>query len=492
MLLIKMVILFIVFLEVLLFMSMSLDPVEIHRNPGFRKLLSPADLGVVDSGGWFGVPRHVDALNRELVRLAGSSGGRLIVEMPPRHGKSTLVSQFFPAWFLIRFPDLRVMLASYEADFAKGWGRRARDIVGRHGGVVGVGVSGRVVAGDRWELRGPHRGGMVTAGVGGGITGKGADLLIIDDPVKNAEEANSGTVRGKVLDWYRSTAYTRLEPGGRVVVIMTRWHEADLVGELLDKSGDDWRVLCLPAVAEVGDQLGRGVGEALWPERYPLGRLDVIRGEVGSYWFNALYQQRPQPVEGGLLRKSWLRFWGEGDLPPEHELVNFTGYDLAISRKESADFTVSCTGSFELNGRNVYIRDWTRGHLSFPEQVSLVKENYRRWGDSLVGIENVAYQEALPQQLGVEGGVDVPVRGVPRHRDKVTRLVSGFLPFERGNVFLPKGHPLLDDFVNEWVFFPNGRYDDMLDATETMLSLVRDTVLFEPVVSRDRYDFSYM
>lgn len=470
--------------------NLSMDPAAIHRNPSFRKLMSPADLGAVDSGGWFNVPRHVDRLNRELVRLATTSHGRLIVEMPPRHGKSTMVSQFFPAWFLIRFPNMRVMLASYEADFAKGWGRRSRDIVERHGNTVSVNVSQKVVAGDRWELRRPHRGGMVTAGVGGGITGKGADVLIIDDPVKNAEEANSATVRNKVYDWYKSTAFTRLEPGGRVVVIMTRWHEADLVGELLENSEEKWRVVCLPAIAEADDPLGRQEGEALWPQRYPRERLEKIKEELGSYWFNALYQQRPQPKEGGLLKKSWIKYYHKEDLPPSNELENFTGYDLAISTKDSADFTVSCTGSFEKEGTNIYIRDWTREHLSFPEQVQLVKENYKKWDDSLIGIEDVAYQKALVQQLDAEAQ-HIPIKGIPRHRDKITRLVAGFLPFERGTVFLPKEHPLLDQFENEWVFFPNGRHDDMLDSTETMLSLIRDTLMFKPILSKSRYEFTY-
>jgi predicted phage terminase large subunit-like protein len=411
----------------------------------------------------------------------------LILELPPRHGKSTLVSEFFPAWFLLRFPDLRVMLCSYEADFAKTWGRKVRDLVGRHGGTVGVGVSGLVKAGDRWDLVRPHRGGMVTAGVGGAITGRGADLLVVDDPVKNAEEANSAAVRGKVWDWYQSTAFTRLEPGGRVVVIMTRWNEADLVGRLLEESDEPWRVVCLPALAEEGDLLGRLPGEALWPERYPVDVLGRIRGEVGGYWFSALYQQRPQPVEGGLLRRGWLRCWDV--LPPVHELVNFTGWDLAISSRESADWTASCTGSFHPGSGCVFVRDWSRERLSFPEQVEGVKGKFVEWRPGVVGVESVAYQDALPQQLEVED-VDVPVLPVKRTRDKVTRFVSSFLAFERGKVFLPRGHPLLGEFVHEWVFFPNGRYDDLLDATETMLSLCFGSFGFSPRLSDDRYDFN--
>ena len=188
---------------------------------------------------------------------------------------------------------------------------------------------------------------MVTAGVGGPITGKGADILIIDDPVKNAEEANSQTYRDKTWEWYQSTAYTRLEPKGAIILIMTRWHEDDLAGRLLkhmqNGTGEKWEVINLPAIAEENDLLGRKPGEPLWPERYDLKELNRIKDTTGSYWWSALYQQRPQPPEGGLLKRSWIKYYQPHELPHLEELDIYQAWDLAISTKETADYTVCTT-----------------------------------------------------------------------------------------------------------------------------------------------------
>ena len=192
--------------------------------------------------------------------------------MPPRHGKSELCSVYLPAWYLGTHPERRVILAGHEADFAASWGRRVRDVLEEHGRqLFGARVRADSAAANRWDLVG-HAGGMVTAGVGGTITGRGADLLVIDDPHKSAEETGSVTYRERVWDWYRAVARTRLEPGAGVVVVQTRWHEDDLAGRLLadaESEGDRWQVLSLPAVAEDDDPLGRSVGDPLWPERFP-------------------------------------------------------------------------------------------------------------------------------------------------------------------------------------------------------------------------------
>ena len=178
-----------------------------------------------------------------------------MVTLPPRHGKSQLISQYFPAWYLGTFPDRRTILTSYEAGFAAGWGRRARDVLEEFGPeVFEVSVREDSSAADRWDING-HVGGMITAGVGGAITGRGADLLIIDDPVKNSEDAASKTMRDKAWEWYQSTAYTRLEPGGAIILVMTRWNEDDLAGRILKESqtgGEKWEVMNLPAIAEEG------------------------------------------------------------------------------------------------------------------------------------------------------------------------------------------------------------------------------------------------
>lgn len=225
--------------------------------------------------------------------------------MPPRHAKSTLISHWFGVWYLHLFPERRIILTSYAADYAATWGRRVRNSIVEHGEVLGLSLAGDTTAADAWETE--QRGGMVTAGVGGPITGRGADILIVDDPIKNSEEANSATYRDKVWEWWQSTAVTRLEPGAAAIVVMTRWHEDDLAGKLLsdEDSGGEWELLNLPAIAEKDDVIGRHEGEALWPERYDLAALDNRRLAVGEYVWQSLFQQRPPSLTGNPLYQNY-------------------------------------------------------------------------------------------------------------------------------------------------------------------------------------------
>jgi hypothetical protein len=245
------------------------------------------------------------------MRVATGQIRRLIVTMPPRHGKSSTVSHYFPAWYLGTFPEKRVILTSYEADFAAGWGRKVRDVLGRQGRRFGVRLREDSAAANRWDLH--SGGGMVTAGVGGAIVGRPADLLLLDDPIKNAEQAFSPTYREKTEEWFLSTAFTRLEPGASVIVVLTRWHDDDIAGRLLRKGG--WELLKLPALAREGDPLGRQPGEALWPSRYDVAALEEIHKAVGDNWWESLYQQEPFPEGGNLFkpdRMSWYEDLGDG------------------------------------------------------------------------------------------------------------------------------------------------------------------------------------
>jgi hypothetical protein len=263
----------------------------------------------VSKGSWKLTP-HLDLLNRRLLDLAAGKVRRLMVSMPPRHGKSELISRYLPAWYLGTFPDRRVILSSYESDFAASWGRKARELLEQHGlDHFGAKVRSDIAASSRWEIAG-HDGGMITAGVGGPITGRGANLLIVDDPIKNAEDAASLTLRDKIYEWWRSTAYTRLEPGASVVLIQTRWHQDDLAGRILADAdqGEAWEVISLPAIAEENDPLGRDPGAALWPERFSEEALDVIRRSVGSYFWAAMYQQTPVPIGGEIFKQEWFRY----------------------------------------------------------------------------------------------------------------------------------------------------------------------------------------
>lgn len=267
-------------------------------------------------GRWKTKP-HLQLLSEWLVDAAARRRKRIIITMPPRHGKSEMTSVWFPSWYLELFHDHRIMLASYEADFAASWGRRVRNNLLEHEAELDVRIARDFAAADRWETT--EGGGMMTAGVDGAFTGKGANILLIDDPVKNAEKANSPGEREKVWNFYRSTAFTRLEPDGVVIIIMTRWHEDDLAGRLinLDRQNDllagedapePFEVLNLPAIAEDNDQLNRLPGTALWPERFDERALAKIRNTLGTYFWSALYKQDPIPAEGGglMFREEWF------------------------------------------------------------------------------------------------------------------------------------------------------------------------------------------
>jgi predicted phage terminase large subunit-like protein len=445
--------------------------------------VAPIGLALIASNYQYQIPDHIQLLNEKLMDVAFGDLKRLMVFLPPRHGKSMLVSHYFPAWFLGMFPNKRVILTAYEADFAATWGRRARDILNEYGkSVFGVEVNNKSSAANRWDIKN-HNGGMVTAGVGGPITGRGADILIIDDPVKNAEEANSQTYRNRTWDWYQSTAYTRLEPNGSIILIMTRWQEDDLAGRILHQikqyKGEQWEIINLPAIAEEQDQVGRKPGEPLWPERYDLKELERIKCTTGSYWWSSLYQQRPQPPGGGLLKRFWLNYYQPDGIPLRDELDIYQAWDLAISTRETADYTV-CTTIGISDENKIYVLDWYRDRIDFPTQVKMVEKLAQKWDPQQIGIESNAYQKALPQQL-LENTM-LPIKEVNRTKDKVTRISSGFIHFENGKVLLPEKHYELEHFINEYVYFPTGRHDDMLDSMELALKLVK-----EPYIDMDPY-----
>lgn len=317
-----------------------LGPVtEMHlQDPVFAEMLwkmTPASMAVRLSQGRYQTWPYIQLLSRKLVDVAAGRCKRLIVVMPPRHGKSHLVSWWFPVWFLENFQNKRIILASYEADFASKWGGKARDTIAEFQDLLTVRFKTKNPAMHFWETT--KEGAMMCAGVGGPITGKGADVFIIDDFVKNSEEANSLTMREKIWDWWTSTARTRLEPGGSVIVMATRWHSDDLIGRLINPeffhekgTKEDWEVFCFPACAEAEserhysqfgvkvnnlragavsgvsiktqieegvdkgwkDILGRSRGEALCPDRYDERDLSLIRGSSLRDWY-ALFQQRP-------------------------------------------------------------------------------------------------------------------------------------------------------------------------------------------------------
>lgn len=269
----------------------------------------------------------IDAALADVSAYISSGGrtgsGRLAVFIPPRHGKSQTVARLFPAWFLGQQPAKRVILTGYGASLVEKHSRAARNWVRSPAFALqfpGISLAPDSTARSAWDLA-DHDGGMDAIGIDGAVTGKGAHLLIIDDPVKNRAQAESPTLRQRVWDAYTDDLLTRLEPGGAVALIMTRWHSDDLGGRLLAHEGDQWRVICLPALAEADDALGRAPGEALWPERFPAAVLAARREAMGAYAFAALYQQQPVARAGGLFRGAWIAASRVLEAPPLRRVV---------------------------------------------------------------------------------------------------------------------------------------------------------------------------
>ncbi len=459
--------------------------------------LDPAGLARYVTGGRWTLASHLDLLNRRLADVVAGGNGRVLVLMPPRHGKSELCSVYLPAWYLGTHPDRRVILASHEADFAASWGRRSRDVLEEHGrSLFGVEVRSDSAAANRWDIAG-RRGGMITAGVGGTLTGRGCDLLIIDDPHKSAEEAQSQTYRDRVWDWYRAVARTRLEPGASVVVIQTRWHEDDLAGRLLtggEHGGEQWEVLGLPALAEEDDPLGRAHGEPLWPERFSLEELTRIRRSIGSHWWAALYQQRPQPLDGGIFKRSWFRRFRSRDdryelIQPEGAKVvtmgdcrRFCTVDLAASTKTSADYTVVATWAATPD-KDLLLLDRVRLRLEGPDHVPLLRTTYQRWKPGFIAIERTGFQLTLIQQATREG---LPVRELVADTDKISRALVAAARMEAGTVYFPADEPWVGEFEDELLAFPSGRHDDQVDV----LAYAAIQLVSRPVIAAARGDES--
>lgn len=471
-------------------MSTTLAPVA-HEATGL-----PSILAYEATRGRYQIPPHIAMIEDAAMAELGRGNGRLVVTLPPRHGKSEFLSHWLPTWFLGCYPEKRVMLLSYETDFAQSWGAKVRDsleVVGPS--LFGVHTSDRSSSRGRWDIAG-HAGGMFAVGVGGAITGRGADLLILDDPVKNAEQARSETAKSAAWEWWKSTVYTRLEPGATALAIGTRWAEDDLIGKILeDDTEKEWRLLDLPALAEEDDALGREKGEALWPARYPRARLLRIQRRLGGHWWNALFQGRPSPIGGGMFRKDWIRRYrweGESVVLPtgqrwlRRQLAIFATVDVADSVRKSADWTVVSTWARTPVGQ-LLLLDSSRIRLEGPDQPVLMKAVYARWHHAYLGVEDVTFGTSLLKGLRRTG--QLPMISLKPDKDKVTRALPAAALYQGGQVFHPidsqlpeplvvvletddDGNPVrtetvtfdLDAFEGEMVVFPNGAHDDQVDT----------------------------
>lgn len=419
-------------------------------------------------------PPHLKLLDHEIVALVEQWPGYedydgIIFTVPPRHGKSFKVSQYTPAWYLGNNPSHQVAVCSYEADFAASWGRKAREVLEARGPeVFNVEVDHSSRAAAQWRCREIKRGrplwgGMITAGIGGPLTGRGVNLLVIDDPVKNAQEAHSKTKRDGVWNWYTSTAATRLEPGGKIIVIMTRWHDDDLAGRLIkEMEAEGWKflVINLPAIALPNDPLGREPGEALWRERYDEERLEKIMKGLGPYVWNALFQGKPAYGSGGFFDPLDFRVLDEPESVPRKAVRR---WDLAATESDG-DYTAGVRMEKLANGRWL-ITDVRRGQWGADEiERQIVKAAHEDGVGTKIRFEQergaagkliVAHYKRLLRGFSVKGEVptgDLTVRALG---------VSG--ASQRKQIDVMRGD-WNDDFFAEIGAFDHGENDDQVSA----------------------------
>ncbi len=329
---------------------------------GFR--LTPATLAMKTSMGRWIAAKHLAYISKIVATELHKGNARIIVSMPPRHGKSEFLSVNVPIWVLDRWPDWRIIMTSYGVELSADFSRKARDtILDEENSFLNVKI--RDDARSVTNFITHERGGIVAAGVGGPITGKGMNLGGVDDYVKNAEDALSETNRQKVWDWYRTTFYTRLEPNGNIIVTATRWDLDDLIGRLLKYTLEEYQYVRLPAFAEDDDPLGRKYGEPLWPERYDVTALTRIKETLGGYWFDALYQQSPRASMADEARGSKIKEMSLNELPPASELTFHRAWDFAgtevpkgvtLTASEDPDYTVGVKIAFhKVTGRFIIL-----------------------------------------------------------------------------------------------------------------------------------------
>lgn len=384
-------------------------------------------------------------------------------EMVPTRN-SNFISEWFPTWYLANWPQDPVMLCTYEATFAASWGRKVRNNIKQNQQILDCYLSDDAKASDYWLTT--MGGGMITAGAGGAITGKGFKLGIIDDPHKNWEEAMSPTIRGKIHDWYDSTFYTRAEEGASIIILQTRWHQEDLVGFCLAKN-EGYVEIRIPALAEEeNDFLGRRQGEALVPDRFDEKALDSIRRNIGSQMWASLYQQRPAAEEGNIFKRADLRYYKV--VPQVMQVMQ--SWDTGFKTTKGSAYSVCQTWGASPVG--YILLDQFREMVEWPDLEKKVKQQYIKWHPSAVLIEDKASGQSLIQSVNRWTDIMIPIIPITPVLDKVLRARTVSPLVEAHRVWFPdsKIAPWIDDFVDNLVTFPNIKYLDEIDALSQMLN----------------------
>lgn len=414
----------------------------------------------------------LEVINQALVDVADGRVSRLGVFMPPQEGKSTICSHWQPLWLLVNNPDLRIIIVSYSDEMARRWGADIKLSLESHSGdedTVDLGLRLRAdsKAAGRWQVDG-HRGGVYCAGVAGSITGKPADYIIVDDPIKSLEEAQSAPYRDRGLRLWRGTLVPRMAPQTKVTWIQTLWHESEPIQQILEVERADWKIIRIPALADSPDDpLNRKLHEPMISAR---GQRNWarIRRDVGEYVFAALYQQSPAPVEGGLFKRLWWRYWTSagnrihlaGRSFDLRDCWRIATVDLANSTRTSADWTVIAAWAKTID-QDLVLLDMARVRVGEAGHFEHARPLIQRWQLDTVFVEGSQYGTTLVREAANAG---VPITAIQAETDKFTRALPYSAWASSGRVWLPAGAPWLSTWVDEHASFPTGSHDDCVDV----------------------------
>ena len=422
--------------------------------------------------------------------IAAGKKKRVIVNIAPRHGKSELISYLAPAWFLGKFPQKKVIMASHTADLAVNFGRRVRNLVGSDpykGIFPQIELQADSKSASRWGTN--FNGEYFAIGVGGALAGRGADLFIIDDP-HSEQEAKTGRpdVFLPAWEWFQSGPLQRLMPGGAIIVVMTRWSKLDLTGQIVKQlenndEVDKWEVIEFPAIKDDG--------EALWPEFWPVEELLAKKAALDIRYWNAQYMQNPVSEEGALIKREWWQIWDK-DHPPQCEFT-IMSLDAAQEATNRADYNALTTwGVFfneEVNNYNIILLNAIKKRLEFPELKKLVLEEYKEWQPDAFMVEKKSNGAALYQELrrmGIPVGEFTPGKG----QDKIARVNAVSDLFSGGVVWAPE-HRWAKEVIEECNDFPSGTNDDLVDSTTLALLRFRQGGFIRLPNDEPEEDFLY-
>ena len=418
------------------------------------------DFAILTRKGYIPNWHHYEIAER-LEAVESGSERRLMIFVPPRHGKSELASVRFPAWCVGRNPERHIMAASYSGDLATDFGRQVRNLVADelYVEIFGKVLSGDSTAADRWNT--VKNGRYVSAGVGGPLVGRGADILLIDDPIKDYEEAHSPVIREKAWNWYTTVPLTRLHKDGSIILIQTRWHEDDLAGRILKsakETGEKWGIVSFPAIAEEDEEY-RKKGEPLWPGMKSLAELEQIRATQGSVKWASLYQQKPPKEQGAIFKREWFPLYsGE----PLGGLVRRSQFlDTAHKTKKENDYSVLITFDV-MTGSNIYVRHIWREKVQYPDLKRKIIALFSTHKSHELCIEDKDAGAMLIQEF--QRDTSLPVIPIQADKDKVLRANAATPSCEAGKVYLPEDAPWLEAFLDELMSFPSGEHDDQVDA----------------------------